>query len=143
MLAGFPLMYGMAASTRAQDLRVYQAATDPAGPAMTWGMHAIGHLELGQEEEAEEMFHRSYAPYVQVGPGVEARQEPFYMWTEVAGGQGAVNFITGMGGFLQAVLHGYLGVRAHLDRMEVLPRLHSHLLNVTSFAPSSTISSPS
>ena len=89
------------------------------------------------------MFHRSYAPYVQVGPGVEARQEPFYMWTEVAGGQGAVNFITGMGGFLQAVLHGYLGVRAHLDRMEVLPRLHSHLLNVTSFAPSSTISSPS
>ena len=29
-------------------------------------------------------------------------QPPFYMWTEVPGGGGAVNFITGMGGFLQA-----------------------------------------
>ena len=33
---------------------------------MTWGMHAIGHLELGQEEEAARMFDRSYLPYVQV-----------------------------------------------------------------------------
>ena len=31
-------------------------------------------------------------------------QPPFYMWTEVPGGGGAVNFITGMGGFLQAKL---------------------------------------
>ena len=33
---------------------------------MTWGMHAIGHLELGQEEEAARMFDKSYLPYVQV-----------------------------------------------------------------------------
>ena len=33
---------------------------------MTWGMHAIGHLELGQEDEASELFNRSYLPYVQV-----------------------------------------------------------------------------
>ena len=37
-----------------------------SGPAMTWGMHAIGHLELGQEEQAAEMFDKSYLPYVQV-----------------------------------------------------------------------------
>ena len=34
---------------------------------MTWGMHAIGHLELGQEDEASKLFNRSYLPYVQVG----------------------------------------------------------------------------
>ena len=33
---------------------------------MTWGMHAIGHLELGQEDEASKLFNRSYLPYVQV-----------------------------------------------------------------------------
>ena len=33
---------------------------------MTWGMHAIGHLELGQEEAAARMFDKSYLPYVQV-----------------------------------------------------------------------------
>ena len=77
---------------------------------MTWGMHAIGHLELGQEDEASELFNRSYLPYVQVTLiGVLlffffaiSTQPPFYMWTEVPGGGGAVNFITGMGGFLQA-----------------------------------------
>ena len=37
-----------------------------SGPAMTWGMHAIGHLELGQEEAAARMFDKSYLPYVQV-----------------------------------------------------------------------------
>jgi len=114
VLVGFPLMYPMERSTRNNDLITYEEVTDQTGPAMTWGMHAIGHLELGQEEEAGEMFYRSYLPYV---------QPPFYMWTEVAGGGGAVNFITGMGGFLQAVLYGYLGVRAHLDRMELAPKL--------------------
>ena len=77
---------------------------------MTWGMHAIGHLELGQEDEASELFNRSYLPYVQVTLicvlliffFAISTQPPFYMWTEVPGGGGAVNFITGMGGFLQA-----------------------------------------
>ena len=79
---------------------------------MTWGMHAIGHLELGQEDEASKLFNRSYLPYVQVGLYLclivlffaISTQPPFYMWTEVPGGGGAVNFITGMGGFLQAKL---------------------------------------
>ena len=82
---------------------------------MTWGMHAIGHLELGQEDEASELFNRSYLPYVQVSLicvllfcfFAISTQPPFYMWTEVPGGGGAVNFITGMGGFLQAkILYG-------------------------------------
>ena len=71
---------------------------------MTWGMHAIGHLELGQEDEASKLFNRSYLPYVQVSLicvllfcfFAISTQPPFYMWTEVPGGGGAVNFITGM-----------------------------------------------
>ena len=88
VLAGYPLMYPMAASTRAQvtiphvsrhvsrvpcqDLATYEAATDPGGPAMTWGMFAIGQLELGRGDTAAPLFSRSYEPYV---------HPPFYMWT--------------------------------------------------------------
>ena len=36
---------------------------------------------------------------------------------------GAVNFLTGMGGFLQGVLHGYLGIRTGLDSLQLHPRL--------------------
>ena len=76
-------MYPMDRSTRNNDLMTYEEVTDQVllyrvalvqrskskfqnGPAMTWGMHAIGHLELGQEEEAAAMFAKSYLPYVQV-----------------------------------------------------------------------------
>ena len=34
------------------------------------------------------------------------------VWSESSDGSGAVNFLTGMGGFLQAVLFGYTGFRS-------------------------------
>ena len=37
------------------------------------------------------------------------------MWSERRGGKGAVNFITGAGGFLQAVVYGYGGFRIRND----------------------------
>lgn len=33
--------------------------------------------------------------------------------------EGAANFITGAGGFLQAIFNGYAGIRVYLDRMEI------------------------
>lgn len=44
------------------------------------------------------------------------------IWTENAQGfQGAVNFITGMGGFLQSILNGYFGIRVRRDKFEFKP----------------------
>ena len=37
------------------------------------------------------------------------------VWTEFPSGEGAINFITGMGGFLQSVLFGYAGFRIHQE----------------------------
>lgn len=34
------------------------------------------------------------------------------VWSESSDGSGAVNFLTGMGGFLQAALFGYTGFRS-------------------------------
>lgn len=50
------------------------------------------------------------------------------MWNEVIKGEkGATNFITGSGGFLQAILNGYAGIRMFIDRFEIRnPRLPSN-----------------
>ena len=45
-------------------LQHYENFTTVLGPAMTWGMYAIGWLELGDIEKAEGLFDRSYQPYV-------------------------------------------------------------------------------
>ena len=55
------LRYNMSEAVRAADLTAYEPVTDPNGPAMTWAMHAVGHLQLGQLAEAARLFNRSFA----------------------------------------------------------------------------------
>lgn len=51
-------------STKANDLHYYERVTRESGPAMTWGMHSIGHLRIGNSEEAGRLFTKSYQGYV-------------------------------------------------------------------------------
>ena len=62
---------------------------------MTWGMHAVAWFELGEREQVDSLFNRSFGN----------AQLPFLVWTETPSG-GATNFLTGVGGFLQTVLFG-------------------------------------
>lgn len=76
---------------------------------MTWSMHAINHLDLKHYTEAERLLDKSYSNYTRA---------PFNVWCEYTSqGCGAVNFITGAGGFLQVVLYGYAGIRPRLDHL--------------------------
>uniref|UniRef100_A0ABM0M8F4 Acid trehalase-like protein 1-like n=1 Tax=Saccoglossus kowalevskii TaxID=10224 RepID=A0ABM0M8F4_SACKO len=113
ILLGFPLMYNMTKEIRKNDLAYYEKYTDDHGPAMTWGLIAVGWLELGNVSRANDVFNRSFTNI----------QEPFKVWSEVSDGTGAVNFCTGMGGFLQAVLFGYGGFRLYPDYLEFNPVL--------------------
>ncbi|CAH2067404.1 unnamed protein product, partial [Iphiclides podalirius] len=111
VLLAFPLQYPMNESTRANDLSYYEKVTRKNGPAMTWSMHTVGHLRSGDSEKAATMFNKSYDAYV---------REPFKVWSELRRPDvGAVNFLTGMGGFLQALVFGYAGISVYLDRLEV------------------------
>ncbi|KAK6182582.1 hypothetical protein SNE40_010234 [Patella caerulea] len=114
ILLGFPQMWPMSREVRKNDLLKYEIVTNPMGPAMTWGMFSIGWLELGEEEKAADLFRMSYGNYI---------REPFKIWTEARAGIGAVNFLTGMGGFLQSVIFGYGGLRIHPEYIEFNPRL--------------------
>ena len=46
-------------------------------------------------------------------------------------GLGAINFITGMGGFLQAVMSGYAGLRIQEDYLSCDPKLPHGITNLT------------
>jgi trehalose/maltose hydrolase-like predicted phosphorylase len=99
VLLGYPLLWkGMTLESRRADLLFYENVTDEQGPAMTWGMHSIGFLELdGQDtDKSYRLFNKSYANV----------KDPYFVWTESPSG-GAINFITGAGGFLQTYLNGY------------------------------------
>uniref|UniRef100_A0ABM5F8B9 Protein-glucosylgalactosylhydroxylysine glucosidase n=1 Tax=Pogona vitticeps TaxID=103695 RepID=A0ABM5F8B9_9SAUR len=101
ILLGYPVMYPMEPEIRRNDLEIYEPVTDTQGPAMTWSMFAIGWLELKETERAQQQLSKCFSNIT----------EPFKIWVENADGSGAVNFLTGMGGFLQAILFGYTGFR--------------------------------
>lgn len=101
VLLGYPVPFPLSPHVRRNNLEIYEAATSPQGPAMTWSMFAVGWMELKDPQRAWGLLERSFANIT----------EPFKVWTENADGSGAVNFLTGMGGFLQAALFGFTGFR--------------------------------
>ncbi|XP_032094623.1 protein-glucosylgalactosylhydroxylysine glucosidase-like [Thamnophis elegans] len=94
-------MYPMDPEVKRKDLEIYEPVTDPQGPAMTWSMFAIGWLELKEIKRAQQQMSKCFRNIT----------EPFKIWVETSDGSGAVNFLTGMGGFLQAIFFGYAGFR--------------------------------
>ncbi|OWF37122.1 protein-glucosylgalactosylhydroxylysine glucosidase-like [Mizuhopecten yessoensis] len=112
VLLGFPLMVDLSEEIRKNDLEIYEKVT-PGGPAMTWGMFAIGWLELNEIAKAERLFKKQF---INVVP-------PFNIWSEVENGGGARNFLTGIGGYLQSLIFGYGGFRIFEDRLQFDPTL--------------------
>lgn len=112
VMLAFPLGVRMSAAARRADLDYYGRVTVINAPAMTWGMHVIGYLELRDFARAASFFNRSFAN----------QKEPFGIWTETPTG-GATNFATGQGGFLQTVLFGWPGARIHADALSFDPRV--------------------
>lgn len=113
VLLGYPLYYAnIQASTRRNNLNLYTNVTRANGPAMTWSMHMIGYLEVDTASATEQKFHRTYVPYV---------RKPFFVWNENADGvgDGASNFITGAGGFLQLIMYGYAGIHINVDSLTI------------------------
>ncbi|XP_069660528.1 protein-glucosylgalactosylhydroxylysine glucosidase isoform X2 [Haliaeetus albicilla] len=123
VLLGFPLMYPMSSEVRRNDLEMYEPITELDGPAMTWSMFAVGWLELKEVQRAQSQLNKCFSNIT----------EPFKIWVENSDGSGAVNFLTGMGGFLQAVLFGYTGFRITRSSLCFNPALPNDInkLNIT------------
>lgn len=92
-------------------MRIYSNVTREDGPAMTWAMHTIGHLDVNETEKADVNFLRSYSNYV---------RKPFMVWSEsIEDSVSAGNFITGAGGFLQSIYYGYAGIKLHQKFLQI------------------------
>ncbi|XP_074086767.1 protein-glucosylgalactosylhydroxylysine glucosidase [Macrotis lagotis] len=101
ILLGYPVPYPLSRDVRRKNLETYEAVTSAEGPAMSWSMFAVGWMELKEMPKAHGHLRKCFSNI----------SEPFKVWTENPDGSGAVNFLTGMGGFLQAVLFGFTGFR--------------------------------
>ncbi|XP_061306972.1 protein-glucosylgalactosylhydroxylysine glucosidase [Pezoporus flaviventris] len=123
VLLGFPLMHPMSPEVRRNDLEMYEPVTELHGPAMTWSMFAVGWLELKEVQRAQALLNKCFSNIT----------EPFKIWVENSDGSGAVNFLTGMGGFLQAILFGYTGFRITRSSLRFDPAFPDdiHELNIT------------
>ncbi|XP_050405226.2 protein-glucosylgalactosylhydroxylysine glucosidase [Patella vulgata] len=113
ILIGFPLMSQSPNKTIQQNDLIYYANVTPSGPAMTWGMFAINWLEQGNLTLAEKYYNKQFGNI----------QPPFQTWTENADGSGAVNFHTGIGGYLQSIIFGYGGFRIRNDMLIFDPQI--------------------
>jgi protein-glucosylgalactosylhydroxylysine glucosidase len=128
ILVGYPLQFQMKMSTRKNDLRIYENSTRKNGPAMTFSMFAVNYLDIEDYQHANTMLNKSFIPYI---------RKPFNIWSEVANNlDGATNFITGAGGFLQTIFNGFLGIRINADYLEIknpqLPR-NCNMLKISGF----------
>lgn len=73
VLLHYPLGMDMTADVQRADLEYYSERTDHNGPAMTWGMHAIGFLDLQDFSSAAKYFNMSFQDNLHA---------PLQVWTE-------------------------------------------------------------
>jgi len=101
LLLVHPLNVPFDAPTQGKMLDFYTAHTIKNGPAMTASIEAVVAAHLGRGQDALNLFHDSYRPFMR-GP-----------WDAFAEKRTSsrVYFCTGMGGCLQSVLYGFAGLQ--------------------------------
>ena len=96
------------------DLLYCESMYDKNGPAMTHSVHTIGWCSLGEAERCRSAFDQ----------GNRNQQPQFGIWTETVDPEyhpndmGSYNFLTGAGGGLQAIVHGYFGLKVRGNTLE-------------------------
>ncbi|XP_036619598.1 protein-glucosylgalactosylhydroxylysine glucosidase isoform X2 [Trichosurus vulpecula] len=121
VLLGYPVPYPLSPDVRRKNLEIYEAVTSSEGPAMSWSMFAVGWMELKEVQKAHAHLRKCFSNI----------SEPFKVWTENADGSGAVNFLTGMGGFLQAALFGFPGFRITRAGLTFDPTCSAEVLSMS------------
>ena len=87
VLIGFPYDANMSATVRKNDLEVYYNCTSKTSVAMTWGMFAVGWLEVAmQEKDATEKAKAQALAEKTFLQGYSNIKAPFGVWTETPTG---------------------------------------------------------
>ncbi|ODV88357.1 glycoside hydrolase family 65 protein [Tortispora caseinolytica NRRL Y-17796] len=127
VLLYYPLNYSISLDQSRNDLQFYAQAQSPDGPAMTWAIFQISTAHLQNSGcSAYTFLEYSHQPYLRT---------PFYQFSEQlndnpdenGGTHPAFPFLTGNGGFLQTLTHGYTGYRPAEDALILDPSISPQL----------------
>ena len=110
---GWPLNWNTSNSNEIwrNDLEFYEPLTSHRTPAMSHSFFTVGWKRIGEDNKAGSSFLKSYKDYL---------KKQFNIWSEyiedlsTPQDERAVNFLPGMGGFLQSLIYGFAGVRVRL-----------------------------
>lgn len=110
-LLGYPLLFSSSTQQK-KDLAYYSKKIDPVhGPAMSFSIFSIQYARLGMQKEAYEAFKKCYLPN---------KRPPFGVLSETPSSNNAY-FMTGAGGFLQAIINGFGGLQLTSEGIKQLP----------------------
>lgn len=116
IMLNYPLNWNYSYDIMRNDLEFYETITDAKTPAMTWSWFTIGWKWTKEQNKMRSYFLKSYQDYL---------IQPFKVWTEHNERSmsdqevGNVNFLPGMGAFLQSIIYGFAGFRIRPDKLEV------------------------
>jgi trehalose/maltose hydrolase-like predicted phosphorylase len=120
ILMTYPFGYVTSNGVAEADPDRYAPVTDPGGPAMTDGVESIIAAQIGSAGCDDYTYLQE-----SVGPFTEGSfDQPFEFRTLATdSGQGAFDFLTGAGGFLQTFPYGLAGLRWHANGLHLNPTL--------------------
>ncbi|GAA5893369.1 alpha,alpha-trehalase ATH1 [Sporobolomyces salmoneus] len=137
VLLTYPFQFNQSKTQALLDLDFYSLATSPNGPGMTRSIFSIDAAELSHVGCATwSYFLGSAQPYARL-PYYQFSEQTIDVYSENGGGNidGGTNpaftFLTGHGGYLQTLTHGFTGFRSRLDRMYLDPLLPPQLEDYT------------
>jgi trehalose/maltose hydrolase-like predicted phosphorylase len=126
VLLGYPLLIPMTEQVRKNDLQHYEKMLITPTSSMTWAMHTIGWLEVGDQTKAESAF-RKQLSFI---------QNEFQVWSnttksDTTGANVAYNYLSAMGTFLQSLVNGYGGMRLRHSQLDLNPILPPGITTMT------------
>jgi hypothetical protein len=125
-LLQYPLGQDMPQELKANDLTYWENHTLDNGFYTGDSSYAIAWMAIGRRDMSDAQFFRAFS-YQNGLAGTRyakpAQYNPFNVWKERALEGGHLNFLTGAGGFIQNVVQGYAGWRAHATRLDFRPVL--------------------
>eukprot|EP01100_Stratorugosa_tubuloviscum_P008754 TRINITY_DN3643_c0_g1_i4.p1 TRINITY_DN3643_c0_g1~~TRINITY_DN3643_c0_g1_i4.p1 ORF type:complete len:849 (-),score=424.68 TRINITY_DN3643_c0_g1_i4:1-2244(-) len=102
VMIGYPFSWPMSKTTQLNNMKKFAREDLNGPPGMQNCIYATNWAAVGEKELAASLFEKCYK---------SVTHAPFFVWTEMPNFGGAQQFMTGIGGFLQAIMNGFGGIR--------------------------------
>ncbi|KAM0788656.1 hypothetical protein ACM66B_002758 [Microbotryomycetes sp. NB124-2] len=131
VLLTYPLEFQQSQTQALIDLDFYAGVQSPDGPGMTYSIFSIDAAQLSPVGCASYTYMLASAQPYSRGPWYQFSEQQIDEYSQNGGTNPAYTFLTGAGGFLQTLTHGFTGYRSRTDRLYLDPSLPPQLTNYT------------